>query len=86
MYNLYGVKAKILEMTKQLEVMMYRTGSPDLGHIDPTVIREKQRRTSRRDHRSSCRGLSCRRQPVVGRISAPVPAYASAPGEETLLR
>ena len=39
MYNLYGVKAKSLEMTKHLEVMTYRTGSPDLGHIDPTVIR-----------------------------------------------
>ena len=36
-----GVRAKIEEMTKQLEVMMYRTGSPDLGHIDPTVIWEK---------------------------------------------
>ena len=36
-----GVRGKIEEMTKQLEVMMYRTGSPDLKHIDPSVIWEK---------------------------------------------
>ena len=36
-----GVRGKIEEMTKQLEVMMYRTGSPDLKHLDPSVIWEK---------------------------------------------
>ena len=36
-----GVRGKLEEMTKQLEVMMYRTGFPDLKHIDPSVIWEK---------------------------------------------
>ena len=36
-----GVKEKIEEMTKQLQAMMYRTSSPDLKHIDPTVIWER---------------------------------------------
>ena len=36
-----GVREVFLEMTKQLQVMMYRTGSPDLKHIDPTVIRRR---------------------------------------------
>jgi isopentenyl diphosphate isomerase/L-lactate dehydrogenase-like FMN-dependent dehydrogenase len=36
-----GVREVLETMTKQLQVMMYRTGSPDLKHIDPTVIWEK---------------------------------------------
>ena len=36
-----GVKEVISTMTKQLQSMMYRTGSSDLKHIDPTVIWEK---------------------------------------------
>ena len=36
-----GVRQKLDEMTKQLQVMMYRTGSADLEHIDPTVIWER---------------------------------------------
>ena len=36
-----GVREKIDEMTKQLQAMMYRTSSPDLKHIDPTVIWER---------------------------------------------
>ena len=34
-----GVREVITFMTKQLQAMMYRTGSPDLKHIDPSVIR-----------------------------------------------
>ena len=33
-----GVREVLTAMTRQLQVMMYRTGSPDLKHIDPTVI------------------------------------------------
>lgn len=36
-----GVRNVLLTMTKQLQSMMYRTGSEDLEHIDPTVIWEK---------------------------------------------
>ena len=36
-----GVADVIRAMTKQLQCMMYRTGSPDLKHIDPSVIWEK---------------------------------------------
>lgn len=36
-----GVREKIDEMTAQLAAMMYRTSSPDLKHIDPSVIWEK---------------------------------------------
>ena len=36
-----GVRDVLLTMTKQLQSMMYRTGSRDLGHIDPSVIWEK---------------------------------------------
>lgn len=36
-----GVRDVILTMTKQLQSMMYRTGSSDLAHIDPSVIWEK---------------------------------------------
>ena len=36
-----GVKEKLSDMTAQLQAMMYRTGSPDLKHIDPSVIWEK---------------------------------------------
>ena len=34
-----GVREVITFMTKQLQAMMFRTGSPDLKHIDPSVIR-----------------------------------------------
>lgn len=33
-----GVAEKIREMTGELKAMMVRTGSPDLKHIDPSVI------------------------------------------------
>ena len=33
-----GVRQVIVTMTKQLQSMMYRTGSVDLKHIDPSVI------------------------------------------------
>ena len=36
-----GVRDVLLTMTKQLQTVMYRTGSEDLQHIDPTVIWEK---------------------------------------------
>ena len=36
-----GIKEKLEEMTRQLQVMMYRTASCDLKHIDPTVIWEQ---------------------------------------------
>ena len=36
-----GVRDVIETMTKQLQVMMYRTASGDLKHIDPSVIWEK---------------------------------------------
>ena len=36
-----GVRDVITAMTKQLKCMMYRTGSSDLKHIDPSVIWEK---------------------------------------------
>ena len=37
-----GVRDVIAAMTAQLQAMMYRTGSPDLKHIDPTVIWERK--------------------------------------------
>ncbi len=33
-----GVREVLTAMTRQLQVMMYRTGSKDLHHIDPSVI------------------------------------------------
>ena len=36
-----GVRDVLAAMTKQLQAMMYRTDSRDLGHIDPSVIWEK---------------------------------------------
>ncbi len=36
-----GVRSVLITMTKQLQSMMYRTGSRDLKHIDPSVIWEK---------------------------------------------
>ena len=36
-----GVRDVLETMTKQLQVMMYRTASKDLKHIDPSVIWEK---------------------------------------------
>ncbi len=36
-----GVRDVLLTMTNQLQCMMYRTGSRDLAHIDPSVIWEK---------------------------------------------
>lgn len=36
-----GVREVLRAMTAQLLAMMYRTGSPDLKHIDPSVIWEK---------------------------------------------
>ena len=33
-----GVREVLETMTKQLQVMMYRTASKDLKHIDPSVI------------------------------------------------
>ena len=36
-----GVRDKLLEMTNQLLAMMYRTSSPDIKHIDPSVIWER---------------------------------------------
>ena len=36
-----GVRDVLVTMTKQLQSMMYRTGSRDLEHIDPTVIWEQ---------------------------------------------
>ena len=36
-----GVREVLSAMTKQLQSMMYRTGSSDLDHIDPSVIWEK---------------------------------------------
>ena len=38
-----GVCDVITAMTNQLLAMMYRTGSPDLKHIDPSVLWEKDR-------------------------------------------
>ena len=35
-----GVRDTILKATGQLQAMMIRTGTPDLKHMDPTVIRE----------------------------------------------
>lgn len=35
-----GVTETLTAMTKQLKAMMLRTGSPDVGHIDPSVIHE----------------------------------------------
>ena len=40
-----GVKEVLETMTRQLEIMLYRTGSRDIRHIDPSVIWEKGRRT-----------------------------------------
>ena len=37
-----GVRDVLSTMTKQLQALMYRTGSSDLKHIDPSVIRPKQ--------------------------------------------
>ena len=36
-----GVRDKLLEMTNQLLAMMYRTSSPDIKNIDPSVIWER---------------------------------------------
>ena len=36
-----GVRDKMKEMTDQLLAMMYRTSSPDIKHIDPSVIWER---------------------------------------------
>ena len=36
-----GVRDVISAMTRQLQAMMYRTGSTDLQHIDPTVLWQK---------------------------------------------
>ena len=36
-----GVRETIAAMTKQLQCMMYRTGTADLKHMDPSVIWEK---------------------------------------------
>ena len=36
-----GVRETIAAMTKQLQCMMYRTGTCDLKHMDPSVIWEK---------------------------------------------
>jgi len=36
-----GVREVLAAMTGQLLAMMYRTGSPDLKHIDPSVIRTR---------------------------------------------
>jgi len=36
-----GVREVLTAMTGQLLAMMYRTGSPDLKHIDPSVIRTR---------------------------------------------
>ena len=36
-----GVREVLVTMTRQLQSMMYRTGSADLQHIDPSVIWEK---------------------------------------------
>ena len=36
-----GVRDVLETMTKQLQVMMYRTASTDLKHIDPSVIWER---------------------------------------------
>ena len=36
-----GVRDVLAAMTRQLQAMMYRTGSEDLRHIDPSVIWEK---------------------------------------------
>ena len=36
-----GVKEVLCAMTRQLQSMMYRTGSVDLNSIDPSVIWEK---------------------------------------------
>ena len=36
-----GVRETIVTMTKQLQSMMYRTGTCDLKHMDPSVIWEK---------------------------------------------
>ncbi|MBR3740154.1 MAG: alpha-hydroxy-acid oxidizing protein [Clostridia bacterium] len=36
-----GVRDVLLTMTKQLQCMMYRTGTCDLGHMDSSVIWEK---------------------------------------------
>ena len=36
-----GVRDTLQAMTRQLQAMMLRTGTRDLGHMDPTVIRRK---------------------------------------------
>jgi len=36
-----GVRDVLETMTRQLQVMMYRTASKDLKHIDPSVLWEK---------------------------------------------
>ena len=38
-----GVRQTIVTMTRQLEIMLYRTGSKDIKHIDPTVIWDASR-------------------------------------------
>ncbi|MBO7359287.1 MAG: alpha-hydroxy-acid oxidizing protein [Clostridia bacterium] len=38
-----GVRQTIETMTRQLEIMLYRTGSKDIKHIDPTVIWDARR-------------------------------------------
>ena len=38
-----GVRQAIETMTRQLEIMLYRTGSKDIKHIDPTVIWDGRR-------------------------------------------
>jgi isopentenyl diphosphate isomerase/L-lactate dehydrogenase-like FMN-dependent dehydrogenase len=37
-----GVKERIEQMTAELVGIMARTGTPDLAHMDPTVIRRRQ--------------------------------------------
>ena len=39
--NQFGVRDVLETMTRQLQVMMYRTASKDLKHIDPSVIWQK---------------------------------------------
>ncbi|MCR4621128.1 MAG: alpha-hydroxy-acid oxidizing protein [Clostridiales bacterium] len=38
-----GVRETIMTMTAQLEIMLYRTGSKDIRHIDPSVIWDRNR-------------------------------------------
>ena len=35
-----GVARQLTTMTDELKSMMFRTGSPDVKHIDPSVIHE----------------------------------------------